>query len=805
MASQEGKEKTTTTESNEKTEQNKLIARYDQYFDLRTFSQTLRKTAKPVAKHRGKKQPILVVRRIIDYKGRLAATEVDIKSPALAEVLREINKDVDGLTLNKSPPVADPQLFFFSRFSLNDRLVAERAKDTPDEALISDLDIAMQFIEADHNQNIADYSLMTAKQEITYDLLWALLPPNALVYHFHQYTEQPQILKVKQVEYRRPPDRPDYAIVYCDIISNDGNFFGLAQVPIEIEIFTGARIIQDLPVFPLAFHEKATELREHSLKRGKRFVSMESYTYHEINGPVIQEQITQQNESYGRVMIDPVAFRRFEPNRNYNFSVFRRLDRATLTDEQLMICNPVVYGFCFGIKKWGGFAMDRLKDIVWSDEPFDFLVLGQKQKTLISALVRQHVTHNESESQFDDIVKGKGKGLVGLLSGRPGCGKTLTAEAIAEKTHRALYVVSAVGSVVGVACFSLTEAEVFLQRRDFTDLARNALVSIFLRQLEYYQGVLILTTNLLNHIDAAFESRIHFSIQYPDLDYNARRLIWNTFFVKVLGSSGAAEAISSTDLDRLAGYPLNGRQIKNMVGSAQAIALDNNASLTVEHVDTVLDVVNSWNGASSEDRLLDAGFEKGLEGGGQAAEMDLDVDAILTCTPTRVAFTRDQHCFPASHSPNLAPLALNSLSLEALYIGFVMFPRRSHLPLSAVSSVLSNDGGSVTVIEGHTITIPSGLSIPAIPTQFLSDTSLLDPLISSLTATLTGSLASEASSILNQVTGAAASAASGAASWRFFSASTTGSSGNGALSVNAGALGLMASVGAGVAAGMWLL
>lgn len=165
--------------------------------------------------------------------------------------------------------------------------------------------------------------------------------------------------------------------------------------------------------------------------------------------------------------------------------------------------------------------MDRLQDIQWSDEPFDFLVLGKKQKMLISALVRQHVTHT---SQFDDIVQGKGKGLVGLLSGRPGCGKTLTAEAIAEKTHRALYVVSA--GELGTqpkdvderltlilqlaqtwhAVLLLDEAEVFLQRRDFTDLARNALVSIFLRQLEYYQGVLILTTNLLNHIDAAFES-----------------------------------------------------------------------------------------------------------------------------------------------------------------------------------------------------------------------------------------------------------------------------------------------------------
>lgn len=159
--------------------------------------------------------------------------------------------------------------------------------------------------------------------------------------------------------------------------------------------------------------------------------------------------------------------------------------------------------------------------MVWSDEPFDSLVLGQKQKELIHALVKQHSARSE---HFDDVVRGKGKGLVGLLSGNPGCGKTLTAEAVAEVLHQPLYVASAgelgtgpedldrrLGRILELAqtwnaVLLLDEAEVFLQKRDTADVTRNALVSIFLRQLEYYQGVLIMTTNLVAYCDPAFES-----------------------------------------------------------------------------------------------------------------------------------------------------------------------------------------------------------------------------------------------------------------------------------------------------------
>ena len=139
---------------------------------------------------------------------------------------------------------------------------------------------------------------------------------------------------------------------------------------------------------------------------------------------------------------------------------------------------------------------------------------------MIFSLVKEHGTSN-----FDDIIKGKGKGFIGLLSGSPGCGKTLTAEAVAEISKKPLYTVSA--GELGVqpyevdrqltlilelshkwdAVLLLDEADVFLQKRDNKDVMRNALVSIFLRQLEYFQGIMFLTTNRIADCDPAFESK----------------------------------------------------------------------------------------------------------------------------------------------------------------------------------------------------------------------------------------------------------------------------------------------------------
>lgn len=65
----------------------------------------------------------------------------------------------------------------------------------------------------------------------------------------------------------------------------------------------------------------------------------------------------------------------------------------------------------------------------------------------------------------------------------------------------------------------LDETDVFLEQRSFEDLERNALVSYFLRVLEYYESILVLTSNRVGVFDEAFKSRIQLAHphHYPTL------------------------------------------------------------------------------------------------------------------------------------------------------------------------------------------------------------------------------------------------------------------------------------------------
>jgi hypothetical protein len=89
--------------------------------------------------------------------------------------------------------------------------------------------------------------------------------------------------------------------------------------------------------------------------------------------------------------------------------------------------------------------------------------------------------------------------------------------------------------------------------------------------LEYFEGIMFLTTNRIGSIDAAFKSRIHLSISYPPLNAAARRQIWENFAMQ--GSTAQPPAWFNDEfLDQVAKEPINGRQIKNLVRMAFASA-----------------------------------------------------------------------------------------------------------------------------------------------------------------------------------------------------------------------------------------
>lgn len=187
--------------------------------------------------------------------------------------------------------------------------------------------------------------------------------------------------------------------------------------------------------------------------------------------------------------------------------------------------------------------VEHISDIAWNVESFNHLVLCHTKKELVQALIASHSRSDKSA----DVIEGKGNGLILLLHGGPGTGKTLTAESVAELTHRPLYRVTCgdIGTnaekVEGYLetvfylgtkwdCVVLIdEAEIFLEERSQTDLRRNALVSVFLRVLVYYDGILILTSNRIGTFDEAFKSRVQLTLHYPPLKRSGRHRIWSNF------------------------------------------------------------------------------------------------------------------------------------------------------------------------------------------------------------------------------------------------------------------------------------
>lgn len=91
-------------------------------------------------------------------------------------------------------------------------------------------------------------------------------------------------------------------------------------------------------------------------------------------------------------------------------------------------------------------------------------------------------------------------------------------------------------AVAWKAILLMDEGDIFLQERDIHNVRRNAIVSIFLRELDYFDGILFLTTNRPGDIDEAFQSRIHVSIGLKALDAAERRKGW-TVFIKELDNS----------------------------------------------------------------------------------------------------------------------------------------------------------------------------------------------------------------------------------------------------------------------------
>jgi SpoVK/Ycf46/Vps4 family AAA+-type ATPase len=185
-----------------------------------------------------------------------------------------------------------------------------------------------------------------------------------------------------------------------------------------------------------------------------------------------------------------------------------------------------------------------------------------------------------------------GKGLVALFSGEPGTGKTLCATILANEMDQQLFQIS-IPRVVskwigeteqniekifetarashGILLFD--EADSLFASRTKVDSSvdrySNMATNMLLQEIENFEGIVILTTNLEKNIDKAFQRRIGFKIHFPFPEADSRARIWRQLM------PSACPVDPDLDWDELGErFELSGGHIKNAVlrGAYQAAA-----------------------------------------------------------------------------------------------------------------------------------------------------------------------------------------------------------------------------------------
>ena len=170
---------------------------------------------------------------------------------------------------------ADPKLFFHARPHLIRRKAEEKEKLKPDQALIDDIGTALRFVEEDYAGDIASLSSLLANEQITWDLLWAICPPNAIILApKHGPLHQIQSLKLASSSYEERSNRTWYFSIYGAIITHDGINFGWGHLDLEIDKFEGAKQITSLAAFPLQYSNERKAVRERLVARGRRYLSI---------------------------------------------------------------------------------------------------------------------------------------------------------------------------------------------------------------------------------------------------------------------------------------------------------------------------------------------------------------------------------------------------------------------------------------------------------------------------------------------------------------------------------------------------
>ncbi|RPD62803.1 P-loop containing nucleoside triphosphate hydrolase protein [Lentinus tigrinus ALCF2SS1-6] len=574
---------------------------------------------------------------------RTISFEVVIKSSYLRTACRDVMQQVRGISWVSEPLTLDPKLLitFYPNFEEYEQKLSSRSRTEEEERVLASLRVLLDWVRRNYRQTLARISSLVSHGEITFDLLYAILLPGTIIVRRCPTTRETRAMRLlKSVKLTNSCGQQYYGLD-CegleemvdededadnsigwsdeDLAARTGARFGYVESRATVHYFNGVEKICTLSAFPMQFHPDPEGLTAILLARARKWASLSGIHHMQCRGMAGRWEWMGNNQKLckysikSRIMVDKASFNRVDADYDLpmpDHAIPNRVGAESLTDAELLLASPIVYGFSLSDKLWLEYNVNHITPIEWNDEAFAGLVLVPERKTLLRSLIEAHGRlSSNGENAFDDFIRGKGQGLVINLFGPPGVGKTLSAEATSEHLHRPLYIVGsgdlgtsayeldqALGKAFSLAAtwnavLLIDEADVFLEQRSLHDMERNAMVAVFLRHVEYYRGILFLTTNRIKTFDEAFLSRIHVALHFSELSQPTKAQIWRAFLAK---AGIAKEDVDDALVAKLAEREINGRQIKNACRTATSLALSRGERMRFEHLEEALNAMEEF-------------------------------------------------------------------------------------------------------------------------------------------------------------------------------------------------------------------
>jgi len=196
------------------------------------------------------------------------------------------------MRLSEKPPVIEHQDLFHAATGLRRHLGAALAEEPRNSDLVFDLQAALQIIKEDFTSTQENLDSLLASGRITFDTLWAVTPPNELVYSVDALGG-PRVHRTIRSGVERKNDGSIVYYVHGRSVDSNGSVLGWTNTEeLEIPRYSGEKSISDLQFYPLRFHNNCARVRKELVERGRRRIRIQQARFHEYQGPALQETVT---------------------------------------------------------------------------------------------------------------------------------------------------------------------------------------------------------------------------------------------------------------------------------------------------------------------------------------------------------------------------------------------------------------------------------------------------------------------------------------------------------------------------------